>query len=1171
MPTRTLRIFISSPGDVGQERLLATRVLDRLRGEFACYVELEPILWEHEPLRATGHFQEQIIPPSQCDIVVCILWSRLGTRLPPSFHREDGSLFASGTEWEFEDAYRSFRERGKPDLMVYRKTAEPHASISDEAALLQRLDQKKALDVFIDRWFGNPQEAFRAAFHAFEAPDQFETLLETHLRRLIRDRLPEHLEDGGDAAAASPVPISWHKGSPFRGLEAFDYEHAPVFFGRTRAIAGIKEALLRQARGGCAFVMVFGMSGCGKSSLVRAGVLPTLTQPGVVEGIGLWRWGVFRPTDATGDLCAGLAGALLGEKALPELKDAGMGPDELALLLQQAPERAVLPLEKALERAAAAVARKEGLSTPPQARLALIIDQLEEMFTRERVTPPERERFVHALSTLARSGLVWILATMRSDFYPRCADIPELAALKEGAGQYDVLPSTFAEVGQMIRNPARAAGLRFEVNPETGERLDDVLHEAAARDPEALPLLSFTLDELFQQRTENGVLTFAAYERLGGMEGALARRAEEVFAALPPAVEAALPFVLRGLVTTNQKNDDVAVARRVPLGGLATTPEREALVRAFIDARLLVTDRADDGQPVVRVAHEALLRQWPRVRHWLDEDREFLRTRERVLMAAERWREEAQRPEFLLPEGKPLASAEDMLLRRRDDLDRQAITFIEASRRAVSGARQRRRIVISGVVSAFFVVAAGFGLFSYAQWQAADLQKKTALTAVQRLTYDIPARLIDLPGSRPVLRRIFEENIALLDRIGDARAKSEQRTNLRYMGDIWLLLGDTTKAGEAYRRSLALAQDIARNGSDARAQWELAVAHSKIGDVRLQAGDPQGALAEYEKSLGILNGVARHIRNVRVQRDLGATYQKIGDSRLALNDAPGALEAYRKDLEVAQRLAAGEGADAGARRDLSVSHGKIGDVRRAMSDPRGALEAYRQSQAILLELVRDKRNVVAQRDLSACYLNVGDIRLEQGDIAGARTEYDKSLALCRRLARDRTNARAQRDLLVSYTKVGDVRLASGDARGAVAAYAESLTLARELADEAGDSGAWQDLKFVFERLRDARLQAGDQRAALQAHEQSLTVALRIAGNDASASARRERAGLYRDIGTTRRELGDLPGALAAYEKSLELYYELGRDKKNAQAQRDLAEAFAQVADLRREIGGKVDT
>src|SRR6185436_3852010 len=118
------RIFFSSPGDVGEERLLAQRVVDRLRVEFATHGVVEPIFWEHEPLRATASFQEQIPRPSEADIVVFILWSRLGTRLPAHIRKADGTPYSSGTEFEFEDAVESCRRRGVPDLIVYRQAAE---------------------------------------------------------------------------------------------------------------------------------------------------------------------------------------------------------------------------------------------------------------------------------------------------------------------------------------------------------------------------------------------------------------------------------------------------------------------------------------------------------------------------------------------------------------------------------------------------------------------------------------------------------------------------------------------------------------------------------------------------------------------------------------------------------------------------------------------------------------------------------------------------------------------------------------------------------------------------------------------------------------------------------------------------------------------------------------
>jgi hypothetical protein len=273
MAALTLRVFLSSPGDVGLERLLAVRVLERLQGEFAAAVAIEPILWEELPLRATGHFQEQIVPPSQTDMVVTILWSRLGTRLPADrFRRDEGSTYQSGTEWEVEDAVRSYREHGTPDLFVYRKTSDPQVSLNREDEIAERLRQKRALDAFIDHWFGNPRDSFKAAFTTFETPDQFEERLETHLRAVIRERLP------GDSAGEAPAPpVSWYRGSPFRRLEVFEFEHAPIFFGRTQAIGAVCDALTRQATLRRAFVLVLGMSGCGKRRSLPGRIFPPRT------------------------------------------------------------------------------------------------------------------------------------------------------------------------------------------------------------------------------------------------------------------------------------------------------------------------------------------------------------------------------------------------------------------------------------------------------------------------------------------------------------------------------------------------------------------------------------------------------------------------------------------------------------------------------------------------------------------------------------------------------------------------------------------------------------------------------------------------------------------------------------------------------------------------------
>ena len=199
--------------------------------------------------------------------------------------------------------------------------------------------------------------------------------------------------------------------------------------------------------------------------------------------------------------------------------------------------------------------------------MAVVVDQLEEAFTRPNLSAADRERLLTALGALARSGVAWIIATMRSDFYNRCADLPELVALKAGSGQYDLLPPTFGEIGRMVRQPAAAAGLGFDEDSATGQRLDEALHEAAFKSPEALPLLEFTLDELYRRRTDAGRLTWSAYREMLGLEGAIGHYAESVFQNLDPTAQPELPALLRALVTVGTSEGAAAMARAGAGGG----------------------------------------------------------------------------------------------------------------------------------------------------------------------------------------------------------------------------------------------------------------------------------------------------------------------------------------------------------------------------------------------------------------------------------------------------------------------------------------------------------------------------------------------------------------------------------------------------------------------------
>jgi hypothetical protein len=466
---RTLRVFISSPADVRPERLIAERVVRRLDQEFALHLDLRAVMWEREPLLASHHFHDLITPPHDADIAVVILWSRLGTPLPAvKFPGPLSGGEVSGTEWEFEDALKSHRERNAPEILLYRKAAEPTIGLGDTNAARERLDQKERVDAFLRKWFADPERGNPiAASRSFADATQFEEMLEDHLRALVARRV-----DGAGGVEAGSTGAN-----PYRGLQSFELENAAFFFGRTRARNELREALERRVEAGQAFVLVFGASGSGKSSLVKAGLLADLALPGMIGPVALVRHGVLRPSDRGGKPIEALAAAMIGRgTALPELAHAPLDytVELLAALLREAPAHAVPPIRQALREAA----RAAGLSAAGEARLVIIVDQLEELFTQDRLPQSEREAFVAALEALTKSGLVWVVATMRSDFFDRLETLPALAGLSAGEGRYLLLPPDEGEIAPIIRRLAREAGLRFESEPQA---LDDAILRAGRR------------------------------------------------------------------------------------------------------------------------------------------------------------------------------------------------------------------------------------------------------------------------------------------------------------------------------------------------------------------------------------------------------------------------------------------------------------------------------------------------------------------------------------------------------------------------------------------------------------------------------------------------------------------------------------------------------------------
>lgn len=724
-----MRIFVSSPSDVVAERRIALQVISRLQADFKHHFDIRPVLWEHEPLLATAHFQEGLIPPSECEVMICLLWSTLGSPLPEQFRRSDGEPGVTGTEWEFQIARASYFESGKPEILVYRKRQDIQISLSDSRSVKRAQKQLADVDQFFERNFHNPDpdKTFKAAYWSFLQSADFEELLYTHLTELLRRRIHT-------AKARSDQAVKWIKGSPYRGLQSFDLEHADVFFGRSRARNELLNQMQLQIADASPFMMVLGASGTGKSSLVKAGLLPLLIAPGVIPQVAEVRWCVFKPSDGPDNLSQALLKALLTASALPELLPADESFDHLLHRVDASPHA----LEALIYSTLAQIKQKVGYKPELSVRVLILIDQFEELFALPAISERARQEFVSLLVALISSDHTWVIGTMRSDFFAHCEALPELVALMRGNGQYHLFPPGAGEVEQMIRLPARAAGLDFEHNAE-GIGLDTVLQSAAIREPGVLPLLSFTLDQLYQRRSAEGLLTWEAYRQLGEIEGAITRRANETLNSLPEASRSELPTLLATLIALSGANADTVSARAATWTFLSENRYRQALTQAFVDARLLVVSTETNGTgKIVRLAHEALLNRWDKARDWIGKNQDFLRSRARIVDSAHYWQAEGRPADLLIPDGKLLEVSESLRSQYASDLDGAVHRYIDASlqqrdlRRREAEARHRETTRKNrrnrAAVLAVTLIVLGFGGFAWhSQLQAQRYAEAQAL------------------------------------------------------------------------------------------------------------------------------------------------------------------------------------------------------------------------------------------------------------------------------------------------------------------------------------------------------------------------------------------------------------------------------------------------------------
>src|SRR6266568_5801393 len=456
---------------------------------------------------------------------------------------------------------------------------------------------------------------------------------------------------------------------PYRGLSTFTEQDRVVFFGREQAI----QELLKKLRANPQLLTVFGPSGSGKSSLVRAGVIPRLQEEHRPQGKD---WGVIvtRPAD----------------NPFKQFSAQGLAVEPGGLL---------------------GGVRGWLTQHPDNQRLLLVIDQFEELF----VTCPEAQRrlFIKQLTQLRNEPFVTVIIVMRNDFYSQFVEHEALREWLAMSGGAIDIPQTLkrSDLLDIILRPAERSRLRFqEVLPDLIIR--DVMEESPHPGDEdeetaqctVLPLLEFVLMQVWERR-QQGVLTSESYRAIGGVAGGLTQWANHVLARLG---EGRLPLVERVFLALVHLGDETSrqpdsrqpasLASLIALGhNDGEHVSLQEVIQELVDARLLVIhgDR-QRHEATIEIIHEALLQHWPALQYWIAKDRRFLQWRQELEQRAQAWiqtnlEDLSQRDEGRLLRGRDLAEAEDILNTRGDELTARQREYILASKEQMTDELEKER------------------------------------------------------------------------------------------------------------------------------------------------------------------------------------------------------------------------------------------------------------------------------------------------------------------------------------------------------------------------------------------------------------------------------------------------------------------------------------------------
>jgi tetratricopeptide (TPR) repeat protein len=748
-----------------------------------------------------------------------------------------------------------------------------------------------------------------------------------------------------------------------------------------------------------------------------------------------------------------------------------------------------------------------------------------------------------------------------------------------------------------ICKPAEAVGLTVDP-PFLGTLIDEVCNDLGK-----LPLLEYALKETWRRR-KGQRLTLNAYGQAGGIDGAVAQRANQIFTSLSQAQQAAARRLFVSLVTPGEGREDTR-ARVV-------YPEQDDAIAAVIDkfsaadARLLVTgEDAPSTRRLVEISHEAMIREWDLLKTWIETNREALRRRKHIRARLRQWEEQGRDPTLLLPSGLPLEEGRKLLADHGDVLiddvqpyiaaslaadeerRRQAEAAAEAERqrelvaaqRLASEQRKRAHVAIGLSLVALLLAAGAVWMWREAQQYAEQSERRLAQAI--NITAGVVDKALQLSDRLRVPRSAIEVLLKyagthfqelMQEGMRSPQVRSQRAWQLMAFADHYAIIGKTEQQLDMAEQARGILEELVKD-YPSNPEWlqQLAFSHDLVGDILANQMQLDEALDAYRASQSIRKKLSTDDPNdPNLQWARSISESKIGDMLFRQGHLEAALAAFQSALEISAPLARADPMDIERQRHLLVIHHRIGDVLTKQGDLNGSGEAYRTSLVIAEQLAAgDPPNIQLQRDLAASQERIGNVLEDQGDMEAALVAYRTSLSITERLAADDPEkVPIQRDLSLGYENIGRILLKQGDPQAALDACRNSLAIAERLADaDPKQASLQQDLSTRLKNCGDALKEQGDLQAALDHYQRSLAIRKQLAADKPSSTE------LQRDVLLGHSRIGDIldkrgqvQEAIAAYQASHAIAEELAAAEPTNEEWRYLS--YRQLGRVRELEGNK---